>query len=254
MKQIVKMVSKTEDPVWTMMYAFMNMHNEIPNSLREFKEETTIRLGLERTNKLRKDFLVMLASNPHSSVLEFVNTVWVIKGCTRAFQQQLTRTRLAAYSIQSLRIVDVGSFVSDDAYGVPDSVRCDDHLSEIYDDAMLKSNESYNTLLAAGASVQDARGVLPLNICSPITFSINLRALIHMLEVRLCNLTQGEFRSVAALMVEEIWHKLGTDFLALFQKPCDKAKKCPMPVNCGKTKYKLDETYKNMDLDFWLKG
>ena len=65
---------------------------------------------------------------------------------------------------------------------------------------MSNTQESYNLLLGKGAVVQDARGILPTNICTNILLGINLRALSLLMETRLCVRAQGEFQQAALWM------------------------------------------------------
>lgn len=250
----VALISWTKDPTDTMMFSFDNMHNDIPDDLTKYVFKQVARFGEDKWDDVKTSFLKMLAINPHCSVLEFVNTVWLIKGVSRAFQQQLTRTRTAAYSIQSMRIVDVGSFCDDKTFRTPPRLTAESKLADEYNTAMKDAQSHYRELIKLGAKVEDARGVLPLNITSPITMSINLRALTHMLEVRMCNLAQDEFREVCTQMLEQISTKLGKDYLCLFRKPCDAAGHCTMPVNCGKTQHKLEKEYVDLNVSNWLKG
>lgn len=248
------LISWTEKPILTMMYAFMNMHNELPDSLDEFEMEMLEKHGPNEWRLIAEEFVDMLASNPHNSVLEYVNTNWMIKEASRAFQQQLTRTRLAAYSAQSLRIVRVEDFATRRNYTTPDGVLDNPSAEDEFVGAMMDSQVRYNRLVSMGAKTEDARGVLPLNIHSPITMSINLRSLSHTMASRTCFLAQGEIRKFSDQVVEEVNKKLGKEFAPLFQKPCDRIGRCPMPINCGKTKYKLEERYRKMHIDAWLKG
>jgi flavin-dependent thymidylate synthase len=248
----VKLVSWTERPKDVICWAFANMHNTIEDNLSSFAARHIKKLGITKWEKIQNELLEVLATNPHSSVLEFVNTVWYIGGCSRAFQQQLTRTRDAAYSIQSLRIVSVKDFADRGDYQIGVSLKRS--TRKCYDAYMHSTQMIYNRLIQYGTKTEDARGILPLNINSPITMAINLRALQHMLEMRLCYLAQGEYQKVAGLMVKEISEKMGIEFHKLFNRPCEKLHYCPMPVNCGKTKYKLSKRYKTKHIDYWLKG
>lgn len=251
----VALLSWTEKPIETMMYAFMNMHNPVPGSLEDFVRQELNKFGADKWSGIQKDFIKMLSLNPHCSVLEFVTMNWILKGVSRAFQQQLTRTRLAAYSIQSLRIVNPGEFAEEQSYHIPSNILLDEKSERAYNHAMASINQMYKTLLARdGVKTEDARGILPLNIFSPITMSINLRALSHMLEVRLCNLAQGEFQEVARQMKQQVCQHIDGILEILFQSPCERLKYCPMPINCGKTKYKLNPEYESINLDYWLKG
>lgn len=249
----VSLVSWTNDPILTMMYAFSNMHYPIPHSLEEFKEEALSRAG-STWDELSRDFMTMMSYNPHSSVLEFVNMVFYIEGGSRAFQQQLTRTRLASYSIQSLRIVSPGRFYDEGLYHVPPRVRNDEQQAEQYEAAMETIQDAYTFLIDNDFKVEDARGVLPLNITSPITISINLRSFMHTAEMRLCHLTQGEYREAAMQMIEEVKEKMSPHLGVLFSRPCEKLDFCPMPIHCNVMAYKQKEVYKSVGIERWLKG
>jgi flavin-dependent thymidylate synthase len=247
----VSLYSWTNDPVETMMLAFANMHFDIPLDLETFKREQIEKHG-DKWPIIRESFIELLAANPHNTVLEYVVTNWVIKGGSRAFQQQLTRTRLAAYSIQSLRIVplDEGAF---DVH-TPPKVERDEALNKLYNQSARDALDYYHRLIEGGASTEDARGVLPLNTCSPITMSINLRSLSHTMGSRMCYLAQAEIREFSDLVVNEVVKKLGREFSPLFKRPCESRGECPMPVYCGRMPYPWSGTYKSMNLADWLKG
>ena len=106
-----------------------------------------------------------------------------------------------------------------------------------------------------GVANEDCRGILPLNINSPVTFSCNLRDLYHALELRYCNNSQEEAREVANLIKKEIIAKMEDgDLLARCMVPvCFKTGKCPSPVYCGKYPG-FKQEFKNIDTTKWIKG
>lgn len=53
-----------------------------------------------------------------------------------------------------------------------------------------------------GASIEDARGVLPTNICTNIMVKHNLRSLSDMMASRASERTQGEYREVIEAMYQ----------------------------------------------------
>lgn len=237
----VKLVSWTNNPIKTIYWAFMNMHNKVPDNLDD------INLPDDEV----EDFFDMLFKQPHQTVLEFVNTNWLIEGASRAFQQQLTRTRQAGYSIQSLRIVDLGEFAKEGRYTESSVVKNNPEWHKKYADSMAKIQELYRDMINSGMPVEDARGILPLNVHSTITFTINLRSLYHMLELRFCDNTQEEFRNVAVEMRKEVGEKLGKIFTKPMKPICFSLGYCPSPVPCGK--YGMEERCK-MDVSRWIKG
>ncbi len=237
----IKLVSWTNNPIKTIYWAFMNMHNKIPDNLNE------INLSEEEIN----DFLEMLMSQPHQTVLEFVKTTWLLDGVSRAFQQQLTRTRLASYSIQSLRIIDVGNFAKEEKYTCSDAVKNNPAWLKRYRDSMDVIESFYRGMVDSGMPIEDARGILPLNIQSPITMSIDLRSLYHLLELRFCENAQGEFKEVALAMKKEIADKIHPILTKPMVPICFKEGVCPSVVHCGKYDFKQKL---NKDVSKWIKG
>lgn len=176
----------------------------------------------------------------HKVALEYINLTFVIKNVSRAFQQQLTRTRLASYSIQSLRVVAKQGFAQNGHFTLPPNLN-DDQKAD-FCNAMLEIEARYEYMVANGAKVEDARGMLPLNIHSDISMHISMAALIHMLTQRFCVNTQWEYRQVATQMKELVRTQVHPMFSAMMEAPCVKTKKCPMGKDyCGVPVWKLDE-------------
>lgn len=221
-KPYVKLLSATPNPLAVVYTAWKVMHNKDFEGL-EFTHIDLIKESVK--NEIFKE--------KHLTVLEFISASFILKNISRAFQQQLTRHRLASYSIQSLRVVGVGSFADSENYTLPDSLTKEQ--KDIFKHIMTDIQFAYNHLISDGAKVEDARGILPLNIHSPITFTMNYRVLRDMLGQRLCKNTQSEFREVAELIKIEITEKWDR-FLGENLKPmCEYAGKCLMPANtCNK--------------------
>lgn len=168
----------------------------------------------------------------HRVALEYINMIFVIKNVSRAFQQQLTRTRLAGYSIQSLRVVTKKGFATNRHYTMPPDLT--DTMQELFHKAMCDIETRYQAMLDMGWKPEDARGILPLNVHSDISMVINLSSLHHMLTQRFCVLTQWEYRQVAIQMANLVRTNIGEKYAKDMEAPCVKAKKCPMREEyCG---------------------
>jgi len=177
----------------------------------------------------------------HRTALEFVSTTWILKNVSRAFQQQLTRTRHASFSIQSMRVILKAGFAENGHYTMPSDL--DEFGQEYFHEKMLIVQNEYDGLIANGMQIEEARGILPMNIHSDISMCINLNALYHMLGQRLCVHTQWEFRQVAAQMKQLVKDNLGELFSAPIDAPCVKTRNCPMaPDFCGTSVWTLPET------------
>lgn len=184
----------------------------------------------------------------HQTAEEYINFVFVIKNVSRAFQQQLTRTRQAAYAIQSMRVVQKHCFAKSGEYTMPPNLS--DEKKIAFHQTMLGISGDYYNLLAEGLLTEDARGILPLNIHSDVTMTINLRYLNHMLEQRTCLLAQWEFRQVAIQIKKLVEKELGKTFASKMEPPCYTNGKCPMRKEyCGIKMWELslDERNKHVE-------
>lgn len=143
--------------------------------------------------------------------LEFVDYIFLIQDVSRAFTHQLVRTRTGSYAQQSQRVADMSDF----RYFIPDNIEADTYLLPTYEAAMNTANDYYGVLLRHNADNQDARGVLPTNICTNIVMKIDLRNLSQLMETRLCVRTQGEYQHVALAMRSEVFvaHPWATELL-----------------------------------------
>ena len=140
---------------------------------------------------------------------EFVNYTFEISGVTRAFTHQLVRTRNGRYAQESMRTVDVR-----DAKVARPDIDNEENFS-IWNIAIDGAMNSYKKLIDRGMPPQDARGILPTNVCTSIIAQFSLRTLHEMAAVRLCTRTQGEhqdvFREMKRVVVEV--HPWADDFI-----------------------------------------
>ena len=137
--------------------------------------------------------------NTIGSRWEFSDYVFLIEGVTRAFTHQLVRHRVGvAFAQQAQRVAKMEDF----QFLTPPKFNEDQQ--DFYNDTMAYIQTGYNDLLHSGADAQDARGVLPTNICTNILMKINLRALSEMTHIRMCIRAQGEFQNVVKEMVKQV--------------------------------------------------
>jgi flavin-dependent thymidylate synthase len=127
---------------------------------------------------------------------EFVDYTFKISEVTRAFTHQLVRTRTACYAQESQRTVDV----RDAGWLTPPSLDFDSSLD--FNVSCQDSFHHYQLLVDAGASPQEARGLLPTNALTSIIMKVSLRTLSQMAETRLCARTQGEYQDVMRKIIE----------------------------------------------------
>lgn len=211
---IVKLMNFTPDPVMTVYWAYRLMREKAMRPIKELG-------GGEAVGIVKR-----LVEDELGGALEFVSTVWFFDEVTRAFQQQLTRHRQFGYCIQSMRVVDKREFASKQEYLIPDDCKDIGH----YKQQMNKIEDHYNELLHNGEPVQVARGILPLNIYSPIAMVANMRGLLGMFKQRMCQQVQGEFKEVVLAMIDQIQDKMSPIFVEHLKEPCRMTGKCQMSV------------------------
>jgi flavin-dependent thymidylate synthase len=134
-------------------------------------------------------------ANTIPSSWEFVDYVFLIEGVTRAFTHQLVRTRPNSYAQQTMRVLDVSEGRGWD-YTTGPTIADSEPLRDVYECAMEHLDDAYKTLIAGGAKIEDARGLLPTNIQTNIVMKTNMRTLVETIQKRSSPRTQGEYREV----------------------------------------------------------
>ena len=133
---------------------------------------------------------------------EFIDYTFILSGVSRGFTHQFVRTRQASYAQQSLRVVDKSGF----DYVVPERLRQPDMREALitYRKCMEQIDAHYNILRKQGVPAEDARGVLPTNICTKIVAKFNLRTLHETAKSRLSPRAQHEMRETFKMMVDQV--------------------------------------------------
>lgn len=162
-----------------------------------------------------------IVSSGHTSTLEHIVFTFSIEGISRACLAQLTRHRIASYSVQSQRYVKQST---DSKHGqfdfiTPDFSTCGnpDEALQIYNEAMNNAQEAYDALVKIGVKAEDARDVLPQSAETNLVMTINLRSLLNFYKLRNQNThAQKEIAELAehlknAVVLFEPWTKFFFD-------------------------------------------
>ena len=158
-------------------------------------------------NILAKDnskFIKKLLEMGHLSPIEHASFTFSIEGVSRALLAQITRHRIASFSVRSQRYVSENSF----NYVVPPSIEAlggaavARFIGQM--DTIMDWYSDWQSALGHGEkSNEDARFVLP-NACeTKMLVTMNARELRHFFSLRCCNRAQWEIREVAWLMLGE---------------------------------------------------
>ena len=149
-------------------------------------------------------FLERIMQSGHLSVLEHAVFTFAVEGVSRVLLAQLTRHRIASFSVQSQRYVSLSETFS---YIVPPAIKALGPEAKARYAAQMAQMQAWyvewqNALGAKGeSSNEDARFVLP-NACETrLIVTMNARELMHFFELRCCQRAQWEIRGLADEML-----------------------------------------------------
>ena len=151
-------------------------------------------------------FLRRVMGRGHLSVSEHACFTFAVEGVSRSLLAQLTRHRIASFSVQSQRYVSMADCFE---YVIPPSIRgLGEEAEAEYRRQMEEMHRWYcewqEKLGGAGeAANQDARFVLPNAASTRLVMTMNARELRHFFALRCCGRAQWEIREMAWLMLAE---------------------------------------------------
>ena len=185
----------------------------------------------------------------HESVVEHASFTFAISGVSRALTHQLVRHRIASFSQQSQRYVNMNGF----EYVIPDSIKNHEitwdeegktDVARWYTNVMEGLSGFYATLIEAGIPEEDARYILPNACCTNIIVTMNARELRHFFRLRCCERAQWEIREMANLMLDQV-KKVAPIIFADAGASCVATGRCPEgKKSCGKVKKSQKTSYK----------
>ncbi len=198
-------------------------------------------------------FLKMLMDLGHESPIEHVSFTFGIEGVSRSLLAQITRHRLASYSVKSQRYVKEGQF----EFITPPAISADKKAHDLYLSSMQNAQKTYNELAdmlsekyydayikegvpekkarnqAEKKAIEDARFVLP-NACeTKMIVTMNARSLMNFFHHRCCSRAQWEIQALANEMLRLVCQVAPTLFAlagpSCVSGPCPEGK-----MSCGK--------------------
>ena len=179
----------------------------------------------------------------HDSVLEHASFTFGVEGVSRVLLAQLTRHRMASFSVQSQRYV---SYENGFGYIVPPKIAAlGEEAEEEFHRQMRQMHAWYvdwqEKLGKTGEGAnEDARFVLPGGCETRLMVTMNVRELRHFFSLRMCSRAQWEIRALACEM-----HRLCMEIApALFANagPGCLRGACPEgEKTCGQLKQKREE-------------
>ena len=167
----------------------------------------------------------MLSEIGHESPIEHVSFTFAIEGVSRSLLAQITRHRMASFSVQSQRYVREKGF----EYVLPPEIDKIPAAREKFIQAMEDDQRTYEELTAAlmegylkelleqgipekaarsraeKHAIEDARYVLPNACATRIMMTANARSLKNFFRLRCCSRAQWEIRELAEQMYRLVW-------------------------------------------------
>jgi len=215
----VKLIGFTPDP------------EKIPAMAAKLTHSKTKPEDMNKTpSKELKTILEQVVNLGHTSVVEHTSFTFAISDVSRSLTHQLVRHRIASYSQQSQRYVNL----NEPNYVTPPKIAKNKQMKKAYDQTMKMIWKEYNKLLELDIPAEDARYVLPNATCTNIMVTMNARSLLNFFELRCCLHAQWEIRTLANLMLKEVKKAAPTIFknagpLCKSKKVCPENKKdCPL--------------------------
>ena len=207
------------------------------------------------TEEKTASFLEMLGSIGHESPIEHASFTFGIQGVSRSLLAQITRHRIASYSVQSQRYVKENAF----EFVLPPEIEAIPEAKEEFLRAMEEDQKHYENLtallkekhkrelLAQGEdeksanrkaekkAIEDARFVLPNACATKMICTMNARSLLNFFTHRCCSRAQWEIRALAVEMLKEV-KAVAPHIFEKAGPPCLRGN-CPEgKMSCGKMK------------------
>ncbi len=159
----------------------------------------------ERIERNEQDaFIAGVVESGHLSVMEHASFTFAVEGVSRIVLAQITRHRIASFSVQSQRYVSKERGFD---YVIPPSI------AALGEDAVREYGEQMRTMHAwyqdwqarlggkGEEANQDARFVLPGACETRMIVTMNARELRHFFALRCCRRAQWEIRALACEML-----------------------------------------------------
>ena len=216
--------------------------------------------GLDEAKTAR--FLDMLSDLGHASPIEHASFTFGIEGVSRSLLAQITRHRIASFSVQSQRYVRLDDF----RYVVPPAVEAAPEAKKAFLAAMQEDAKRYlelahaleqahaARLAAEGMPEQearrkaeklaneDARFALP-NACeTKMVVTMNARSLRNFFRLRCCERAQWEIRALADEMLRLVLpvapHLFRNAGPGCLEGPCPEGRMCCGHPDAVRAKYR----------------
>lgn len=188
----VELLSYTADPEQNVVAAIRQCYAAV--GAKELKEKTT--------EEVKERLINQVIESGHTSTVEHASFTFAIEGVSRACSHQLVRHRMASYSQQSQRYVDLSK--TDLGYIIPPTIKVNKDFSKKYKEVMEMIEKEYKDLIKNGVKPEDARFILPNACQTKLVVTMNARSLLNFFRERCCLRAQWEIRELANEMLKKV--------------------------------------------------
>ncbi len=167
---------------------------------------------------------------PESEFLRHLSFTFAIEGISRACSHQLVRHRVASFSQQSQRYIQVKRL--GEHIVTPPTVA--EKGRDRFNHFVSEASDAYTSLVDAGVPREDARFVLPNATETSLIMTMDGASLMHFFGLRLCSRAQWEVRAMAEEMLRQVREAEPTLFEGAGPY-CVQLGKCPEgKFSCGR--------------------
>ena len=162
--------------------------------------ETAGRLCYRSKGSGTEKFIRNRIKEGHESIIEHASITFKVSGISRACSHQLVRHRIASYSQESQRYVDM----REPEFVIPPSILESDneYALQFWNATMDYMTDIYGRLKDMGIKKEDARYLLPNATATTMIVTMNFRSLRNFFKVRCDKAAQWEIRELAMQMLD----------------------------------------------------
>lgn len=143
----------------------------------------------------------------HSSISEHILYIFNIKGISRLNLMELSRHRIASYSVKSSRYT-LKSLAKEGQFEIGNKERASKYINLTGDYTIdyysILALENLRVAIVSGIKNDIAKYCLPECWKVDLVWTINMRSLMNFLELRLANVAHFEIRELAKCVLESI--------------------------------------------------
>lgn len=221
----VTLITHTPDPEKVVAMAARTCYTSMP--LSQLTENLTDEEVVKMVTKLSK--------MGHESPMEHASFTFAIEGVSRALLAQITRHRIASYSVRSQRYVseNKANFVIPESISTPEA-------KALYLTSIDNARKAYDQLKKLGVEKEDARMVLPNATETQMMMTMNARSLINFFNLRCCNRAQKEIRDLADEMLK-LCREVAPILFSKAGASCTYGSCSEGEMSCGRPRRKANE-------------